>query len=282
MQIHQIRNATLIITYNKTRFLIDPWLMPKGYMAGFDVAVNANVRQPRVDLPLPIADIVDVDAVILTHFHPDHWDDLAVEALDKNISFFVQNEEDLHKIKAFGFNNVQIISEKGTVFCGTTLYKTYGQHGKREIIKPLCEQIHMPYDAMGVVFKAKQEKTLYIAGDTIWCEEVMTAIKQFSPEVIVVNACGATLLNGERIIMNDEDVKILSSFAPKSTLVVSHMDTVSHLTVTRNDIRKMKLNNVVVPEDNEIMEFQSFLKESITAKEETTLEFSFAGVTICV
>ena len=55
--------------------------------------------------------------------------------------------------------------------------------------------------------------------------------------------------------LSDEDVKTLTEYAPKAVIIASHMDTVSHLTVTRNDIRKMKLNNVLVPEDNEIMEF---------------------------
>lgn len=255
MLIHQIRNATLIITYKDKKFLIDPWLMPKDYMPGFEMAVNANVRQPRVELPLSVEKIVDVDAVILTHFHPDHWDEFATKAIDKKIPFFVQNEVDQKQIQSLGFSDVRVVSVSGTEFDGITLYKTFGQHGKREIIKPLCEQVNMAYDAMGVVFKAKNEKTLYVAGDTIWCEEVVEAIDKFAPDVIVVNACGATLLNGERIIMNDEDVKTLTEYAPKAVIIASHMDTVSHLTVTRNDIRKMKLNNVLVPEDNEIMEF---------------------------
>ena len=33
------------------------------------------------------------------------------------------------------------------------------------------------------------------------------------------------------------------------------MDTVSHLTVTREDIKALKLNNVFVPDDNEILEY---------------------------
>ena len=255
MLIHQIRNATLIITYKDKKFLIDPWLMPKDYMPGFEMAVNANVRQPRVELPLSVEKIVDVDAVILTHFHPDHWDEFAIKAIDKKIPFFVQSEVDQKQIQSLGFSDVRVVSVSGTEFDGITLYKTFGQHGKREIIKPLCEQVNMAYDAMGVVFKAKNEKTLYVAGDTIWCEEVVEAIDKFAPDIIVVNACGATLLNGERIIMNDEDVKTLTEYAPKAVIIASHMDTVSHLTVTRNDIRKMKLNNVLVPEDNEIMEF---------------------------
>ena len=64
MKIHQIRNATIIITYNDKRFLIDPWLMPAGFMPGFEGAMNSNVKQPRVELPISADKIVDVDAVI--------------------------------------------------------------------------------------------------------------------------------------------------------------------------------------------------------------------------
>lgn len=254
MLIHQIRNATLIITYNQKKFLIDPWLMPKDYMAGFEGAVNAGVRQPRVELPLGIEEIVKVDAVILTHFHPDHWDEFAAKALDKNIPFFVQSKSDFDIIKGFGFNDVRIIGE-GTEFAGVRLYKTGGQHGKREIVEPMCRQADMPYDAMGIVFQAAGEKTLYLAGDTIWCEEVKSAIDTYAPEVIIINACGATLLNGEKIIMDAADIKAISAYAPNATIIASHMGTVSHLTVTREDVKGLKLPNVLVPDDNEIMQF---------------------------
>ena len=259
MKIHQIRNATIVVTYNDKRFLIDPWLMPKDFMPGFEGAINSEVRQPRVDLPISIDKIVDVDAVILTHFHPDHFDEFAVSALDKNIPFFVQNETDLNIIKNFGFNDVRLISESGTDFDGITLYKTQCQHGRREVVKPMCEKIGMPYDAMGIVFKSDEEKTLYVAGDTIWCDEVRTAIDKFNPEIIVINACGATVLvgEGERLIMDIEDTKSISNYAKNSIIIASHMDTVSHLTVTREDIKALKLNNIVVPDDNEILEFNN-------------------------
>ena len=217
MKIHQIRNATIIITYNNKRFLIDPWLMPKDFMPGFEGAMNSKVRQPRVDLPKDF-DInhLPLDAIILTHFHPDHFDEFAVKALDKNIPFYVQNEIDLNIIKNFGFNDVRIISENGTDFERITLYKTQCQHGRREVVKPMCEQIG-------------------------------------------INACGATVLvgEGERLIMDIEDVKAISNYAKNSIIIASHMDTVSHLTVTREDIKSLKLNNVVVPDDNEILEFDN-------------------------
>lgn len=150
-------------------------------------------------------------------------------------------------------NNLRYITKDGIEFNGTKLYKTPSQHGKKEIIKPICDSIGMPYDTMGVIFKSENEKTLYIAGDTIWYDEVKETIDKYCPDVIIVNACGATVLNGERIIMNHQDVKEISDYAKKSTIIVSHMDTVSHLTVTRNDIKALKLNNVLVPEDNEMI-----------------------------
>ena len=259
MKITQVRNATIIVEYDETKFLIDPWLGPKNYMEGFESALNSQIRQPRVELPFEIEKIVDVDAVILTHFHPDHFDEYAANALNKNIKFFVQSQKDLEIIKSYGFKNLEIITQQGIDYKNIKLYKTNCQHGKREIIKPLCESIGMPYDAMGIIFKSEKEKTLYVAGDTIWCSEVSEAIENFNPEIIVINACAATVLNGERLIMNIDDVKEVLQNAPNATVIGSHMDTVSHLSVTKNDLRELKnknnFDNLLIPEDGEIINF---------------------------
>lgn len=258
MEILQIRNATIKVKYAKKVFLIDPWLMKKDQLPGHPAAANSHVSQPRVDLPISIEEIVKTDAVILTHYHLDHWDEIAAENLDKNIPFFVQDEEDSQRIQKFGFTNLRIVSDSRTEFEGIKIYKTYTQHGRREVVKDFCKQINMLYDAMGVVLQAENHKTLYIAGDTIWCEEVKQAIDKFSPDVIVINACGAqAVIDGkkERIIMDVEDVKQISSYAKNAKIIASHMDTISHLTVTRDDIKNLKLHNVLVPADNETLKF---------------------------
>lgn len=175
--------------------------------------------------------------------------------MDKNIQVFVQAEFDKNYLNEKGFSNVKILSENGTQYKNITLYKTFCQHGKREIIKPICESIGMPYESMGVVFKSEGEQTLYIAGDTIWCEEVEESLEKYTPDVIVVNACAATVLNGERIIMNIDDIKQVLKNAPQATVIASHMDTVSHLSVTRQDIKEFKMNNkidnLIIPDDGE-------------------------------
>ena len=140
MQIHQIRNATVKITYAGKTFLVDPWLLPKEAMPGFAGAFHSEVRQPRVELPLPVAEIVKADAVILTHVHPDHWDEMAANHIQKQIPFFVQSQTDKTIIEKYGFTNVCILSETGTLFEGITLYKTPCQHGRKEIVKPMCEK----------------------------------------------------------------------------------------------------------------------------------------------
>lgn len=113
----------------------------------------------------------------------------------------------------------------------------------------------MPYDAMGAVLKAPDEKTLYIAGDTIWCQEVKEALSTYSPDVIIVNCCEATILNGERLIMGLDDLRDLIQHSPQLKIIASHLDAVSHLKVTRADIMSFieqeHTSNILVPADGE-------------------------------
>lgn len=189
------------------------------------------------------------------------------------MKIFVQSDFDKDYILSKGFKNVEILSFDGTKYKNITLYKTSGQHGKREVIKPLCEQTNIPYDIMGVVFKSETEKTLYVAGDTIYCEEVESALNKYTPEVVVVNACAATVLNGERLIMNIEDVRNVLKTAPYSTVVASHMDAISHLSITRADLKeyvdKNNVDNLLIPEDGETLYFptqKEIQQNKITAR----------------
>ena len=89
MHITQVRNATLLIDYAGTRFLIDPMLSAKDSLPGFEGTANSHLRNPLVELPLPLAELIDVDAVIVTHDHPDHWDLAAQQQIPKHLPLFV-------------------------------------------------------------------------------------------------------------------------------------------------------------------------------------------------
>jgi L-ascorbate metabolism protein UlaG (beta-lactamase superfamily) len=110
MRVTQIRNATLQVEFGGKKFLIDPMLSEKGGWPGFEGTVNSHVANPTADLPLPMSDILDVDAVIISHTHADHWDDAAKKVVPKDMLHFAQNEKDARELEAAGFRNVRVLA----------------------------------------------------------------------------------------------------------------------------------------------------------------------------
>ena len=100
---HHIRNATSKLTYNGIKILVDPFLAPKGYYPGIELAPTLEgkkTRVPVVDLPLSIEEIIkDIDACIISHLHFDHWDDYTAKCIPKYIPIFVQNASDKKQIQ---------------------------------------------------------------------------------------------------------------------------------------------------------------------------------------
>ncbi len=133
MKLQQIRNATVIIDYADKRFLIDPMLSPKGTFPAFPGTVNDHLSNPLVELPIPMEEILAVDAVIVTHTHADHWDEPAKQLIPKNKPLFVQNERYAVDIRAEGFTDVRLLGADSE-FDGIALIKTAGQHGSDEIM----------------------------------------------------------------------------------------------------------------------------------------------------
>ncbi|SOD18203.1 MBL fold metallo-hydrolase [Nitrosomonas ureae] len=252
MKFTQIRNATLIINYAGKKILIDPWLAEKGALPGFGGTINDHIRNPTAELPMSINEIIDVDAVILTHDHPDHWDDAAKNAIPKDMLIFTQHEKDAQSIRSAGFSNIRILDENN-VYDGITLIKTPGQHGKDKVLEDMKELLG---DVCGIVFKHPDEKTFYIAGDTIWCQAVEDNLKKYHPDVVVLNSCDAQVIGNESIIMGKQDVYEVYKAAPDATIIASHMESVNHATLSRKELReflseKGMMQRVLVPEDGE-------------------------------
>jgi L-ascorbate metabolism protein UlaG (beta-lactamase superfamily) len=249
MHIQQIRNATIIVQYAGKKFLIDPFLAEKGAYPPFPDSLRQDQYNPLVSLPVSLDEIVnDLDAVILTHLHLDHFDEAAQKVLPKDIKMFVQNEEDAHKIQNADFTNVEVLQEN-TIFADIQLTKTKGEHGRGEILK-------IAGHVCGVVFKHATENTLYVAGDTVWYDAVQEVIDTHKPEVIVVNGGDNQFLEGGSLVMGKEDVYEVYKAAPEAKIIVVHMEAVNHWTLSRNELKNFLLekgisSNVLVPDDGE-------------------------------
>lgn len=251
MKITQIRNATLIVDFGGRRFLVDPMLNDEGTSAGFPGSANSERRNPLVPLPRPLAEIADVDAVIVTHLHADHWDEAARANLDKALPVFVQNDDDAAAVRGAGFADVRVLGET-SAFDGITLTKTEGQHGTDATI----QAIPRLGKVCGVVFRHPSETCLYVAGDTIWNRHVETSLARHHPQVIVLNAGKATFIGLDPIIMGEEDVRAVHLAAPEATLIASHMEAVNHCILSRAALRAFAERKgfsarLLIPEDGE-------------------------------
>ena len=260
MKLTQIRNATNRLEYAGTTFLIDPWLAPKHTLSFVDIPgmpyhipdpVKENQPMPFYDLPLSVEQIMaDVDAVIVTHLHPDHIDISPIDGtvgapLDKKIQIYCQNEEDAAVLEKSGFSRITVLPLTGLKVGNAKITRIPAQHGTYKN----CGE------AMGVMFSAETEKTFYLAGDTVWYYGVQKAINEFKPEVIALNCCAAETKENGRLIMGAEDVWNVSLAAPEAKLYLTHMDNVAHASVTRFTMRGQLtaygVSNYDMPEDGE-------------------------------
>ena len=250
MKIQQIRNATLKITYGDTVFLLDPWLQDKG--TGFSApTVNpemSGLKGPFDELPMPPEEIIkDVDYCLITHIHPDHFTE---EYLPKDINILVQNDIDLKKVEAFGFKNVSVIADTGTKIGNVMIVKTPAVHGDNEQIATMMGKVS-GYLLMG------EEKSLYIAGDTVFYTGIEETLNRYAPNIILLNCCEATVPKG-RLIMNLQDVESVCKLCPTATVIATHMDNVNHALLSSNDVRRFavskNLRQIVVPKNGECIE----------------------------
>jgi L-ascorbate metabolism protein UlaG (beta-lactamase superfamily) len=245
MKLTLVRHATLLLDYAGQRLLVDPMLGDVGSAPPIEDTPNQKPN-PLVPLPLPASDILSgVDGVLVTHLHEDHLDPEAERRVPKSLPLACQ-PEDVTDLRDRGFEEVRRVDD--TVdFLGVSIARTGGQHGTGEIaleLAPVC----------GFVLSANGEPTLYIAGDTIWCEEVASAIEVHSPDVTVVNAGGARFNFGDPITMTPEDV-IATAEATPGKVVAVHMEAINHCVVDRAALREATSDErVLIPADGETLE----------------------------
>lgn len=245
VDIQLIRNATLKLNYNGKMFLIDPSFSPKNGFMSF-VVPNQNLN-PTVDLPLSIAEITqDVDAVLVTHLHLDHFDDEAKNNLNPSLPLFAQFT-DSAALSQSPFTNVSLVDEKAE-YHGTSIIRTEGKHGPDHLLGDLGH-------VSGFVLQAENHPTIYIIGDCLWDAEIRSTIQQYNPDIIIANSGGAQFM-GETILMDENSVIALAKFAPNAKIMAVHMEALDHCHTTRQilqDAADAENIDILIPQDGETM-----------------------------
>jgi len=247
-----LRHATLLLKIGALKILVDPMLSSKDEMDPVQNCGN-DIRIPMVDLKIDREELsrilTEVDAVVISHMHRDHWDAAAQQLIEKT-KLIICQPSDAEKIGAQGFLNVLPVKDK-IILKGITINRTKGKHGTGEIGRKMGE-------VSGFVFK-NDEVTIYVAGDTIWCDDVENALNNFKPGVTVLNAGGAQFLTGDPITMTPADIIKVHQQLLSTKIIAVHMDTVNHCFITRSDLQKLITENklthsVFIPLDNDLIE----------------------------
>lgn len=251
MEIQLIRNATLRVRFNGRLFLVDPFLAAKETIRSF-AGISQN---PIVALPMPPEAVIDgVEMVLVSHLHPDHFDEVAMNLLPKTLPILCQPGDE-ETIRARGFVDVTPISTQHT-WQGITFTRTPGRHGYGELAERMG-------NVSGFVWQAAGEPTVYWMGDTVWYEPVAEIVAQTRPDVIVTHSSGAKFGDSLPIVMDAGQTTAICQSAPNATVIAVHLESLDHGTVSRADLRAVATvqgisdKRLLIPADGETVEIRS-------------------------
>lgn len=244
-----VRNATLLIEYGGKKILVDPMLSPKGAIDSW-AGIQKN---PTVELKMPVDDVVkDVDLVLVTHTHEDHFDKVASKSLNKSMELMIQPADKDYFLKE-GFGNATVI-DQSKLWNGINIYRVDGEHGTGEVLKMMGK-------TSGFILKAKNQPTVYIVGDALWADNINKNIKKFKPDYIIVNSGGALIKGFENspIIMDEAQTMALIRESGKAKVIAVHMDALDHCRTTRNSLTQKAAqynigkDKLIIPQDAEVI-----------------------------
>jgi L-ascorbate metabolism protein UlaG (beta-lactamase superfamily) len=236
VRITLVRSATVIVELAGKRVLVDPMLDDAGARPPIEQTSN-QVANPTVPLPFPAEEIVRrLDAVVVTHRHRDHLDARAEELLPRDVPVFCQPEDE-NALRELGLAARAFVDALD--WDGMTITRTPARHGSGRVAELLAPVSGFVLD------------DFYLAGDTVWYEEVEETIERHRPRVAVVNAGGAEFVEGGLIVMGADDVREVVARVP--TVIAVHMEALNHCFLERETLRRA-VPGVLIPADGEMLE----------------------------
>lgn len=218
MIFQQIQHTTLLLHFAGKTLLIDPVL-------------NSGAQ---TSLSVPMREILQADAVIITSTHPEHFDETAKNVLPKSIPVFVPDVMALESLKSAGFTNITIM-EKETPLDNIAFSRT-----------PLSG------NPAGVLIEHPSEKTLFVTGDSVWNDGFLDAIHTLQPRAIAINF--GIISAQSAAAFGKESLSKIHTAYPKATLITCHTDAFRKYGLTQEVLRQFAVEHgltkkFLIPED---------------------------------
>jgi L-ascorbate metabolism protein UlaG (beta-lactamase superfamily) len=219
-----IGNATVLIRYGGFTLLTDPTFihMHEETWLGYGLHTK-RLTDPALD----IADLPPLDLVLLSHFHGDHFDQVAERDLDKRLPI-VTPPAAAKELAERGFTYTRpldtwesFVVEKGDTRLRFTALP--GRHG------PPVVELALP-DVMGTLLEfgtTAGEVTfrLYITGDTLVYDDLKEIPRRFPDIDLALLHLGGTVVLGLLVTMDArQGVEMLQLVQPRRAIPIHYND----------------------------------------------------------
>jgi L-ascorbate metabolism protein UlaG (beta-lactamase superfamily) len=213
-----IGNATMLLRYGGFTILTDPTVVHRHEVVSIGYGMTAK---RLTDPALEIADLPPLDFVLLSHFHGDHFDQVAERELDRGIQV-VTTPQACGDLADRGFHNTVGIDTWDTV----TLTK-----GDRVLQVSACPGRHGPGvtdfalpDVMGSVLTAPDSPSVYISGDTLFYDGLEEIPRRHPDLDVGVLHLGGTKVLGVTVTMDAKQGIETARLVDPQTIVPIHYD----------------------------------------------------------
>lgn len=250
MQIHQLRNATAVLTMADRVFLIDPMLSDKGALPGFKLFGGGRRRNPLVPLPPGMDEILArVTDVIITHEHPDHLDGPGIQWIEERALPVWASRVDVANLRRKRLD----AREWRDGALGMAVEVVPARHG-RGLLGWLMGPVS------GLYLAHPDEPSVYLTSDALLTSAVLDAIDRLQPDIVLAPAGAANMGIGGDILFSVDELVALVRRAP-GTVVFNHLEALDHCPTTRAGLRARLhaeglLSRVRIPDDGERLTFE--------------------------
>ena len=222
--VHFIGNVTVLIRYAGFTILTDPNFVHMHEKVDLGNGLSAT-RQ--TDPAMEIADLPPLDAVVLSHFHGDHFDQVAERDLDKALPI-VTTPEAAGQLRERGFTNPHAIETWSSVSltrgdARLRITATPGRHG------PPVVSFALP-DVMGSLLEFEPggggaRLRLYITGDTLVIDDLEEIARRYPEIDLALLHLGGTTVLGIMVTMDaDQGVEVMRIVQPRLAIPIHYND----------------------------------------------------------
>jgi L-ascorbate metabolism protein UlaG (beta-lactamase superfamily) len=231
-----IGNATVLVRYAGFTFLTDPNFLHRGEHA----KLGYGLRSERLMEPsMQIGDLPPLDFVVLSHHHGDHFDEVAIRELDKNVPI-ITNEHAAKKLRRQGFNHAIALQtwESQWIRKPSGRVRVTSMPGKHAP-QPLQAALPPVMGSMVEFFKGDRAAyRIYITGDTLLHDRLEQIPKRYPDIDLALIHLGGTRIMGVLLTMDAaQGVKALQVVKPRMAIPIHYND----YTVMKDPLSAFKL-----------------------------------------